>query len=489
MNITIQKAKNEEETAVIDGHFLHSNYAPKKEAERFVENLKLPYQPSSIIITEAGLSYSAEFLRKKYPGIKIGVIRYTDFFNSYNSNFDFVLTYYDHPDFEAYLERQLNEEDLLTSFFTPWPASSQIFTETDNKVWNAIKASMLRAKTILITRQYFEKKWFLNSCTFIKNISSVISFTDRIEKDVLIISSGPSLLPFIKLIQENQNRYFIICLSSAISVCLKNGIMPDLCMSTDGGYWAGQHLKALYKNSIPLAMPPEAYCPNKLLSKLEILPLDYGDGPSSEILGQTKLPSLKALRNGTISGTALSFAAMYFTGSVYFAGLDMACRKGYQHSQPNQLEFNSCLNDNRIKNKATRLSRSELTNGSLDIYRDWFINNPVKDGQRNFYRLINPEDRNNNLGWIKDIDTKTFFDLIKDNKNCKAFTYKLQPKQADTDEILKLLSDSKACEKWKRQFFPLDYIQLSHNPSNTEVNDKIEKEWKQLKEKAEKILK
>ena len=39
MKITIQKAKNGEDTATADGHFLHSNYAPVKEAQRFVENL------------------------------------------------------------------------------------------------------------------------------------------------------------------------------------------------------------------------------------------------------------------------------------------------------------------------------------------------------------------------------------------------------------------------------------------------------------------
>ena len=56
MKVTIQKAKNGEDTALIDGHFLHSNYAPVKEAERFVENLTIPYSASSIIIIEPGLS-------------------------------------------------------------------------------------------------------------------------------------------------------------------------------------------------------------------------------------------------------------------------------------------------------------------------------------------------------------------------------------------------------------------------------------------------
>ena len=72
MKITIQKAKNGEDTATADGHFLHSNYAPVKEAQRFVENLKLPYNPSSIIITEPGLSYITPFLRERFTEIKIG---------------------------------------------------------------------------------------------------------------------------------------------------------------------------------------------------------------------------------------------------------------------------------------------------------------------------------------------------------------------------------------------------------------------------------
>ena len=91
MKITIQKAKNGEDTATADGHFLHSNYAPVKEAQRFVENLKLPYYPSSIIITEPGLSYIIPFIKEKYAGIKIGAVRYTKDFSAYNTDFDFVL--------------------------------------------------------------------------------------------------------------------------------------------------------------------------------------------------------------------------------------------------------------------------------------------------------------------------------------------------------------------------------------------------------------
>ena len=488
MKIIIQKAKNDEETASVDGHFLHSNYAPVKEAQRFADNLTIPYTPSAIIITEPGLSYLADILKEKFPFSKIGAIRYCDAFNSYNSSFDFVLNYYEHKNFEAFLEASLSEEILLTTFFVSWPASAQIFTEEEKAVWNAIKASMQRAKTLLITRQYFEKKWLLNSLHFIKNIKSAISFNEKINKDALIISSGPSLNPFIPLIKENQNKFFIICLSSAITVCLKNNIRPDLCMTTDGGFWAGQHLKALNKTSIPLAIASEAYCPAAILSKLSLLPLDYGDGISSNIMKASNISSKAALRNGTVSVTALSFAAQYCTKDIYLCGLDMACQKGFQHSQPNQLEINSSLKDNRIKTKTLRLTRSELTNGSLDIYKDWFINNPLKSDNRKTYRLIQEKDKKNSLGWIKDINLEDFEETVKKITASQPVTFKNENTKADTAAVIKLFTESSENENWKKLLFPLDYVQLSHNPDNKEIQNKIDKEWETLKKSAEKIL-
>ena len=490
MQITIQEAKNGELTARAENHFLHSNYAPLKEAERFVENLTIPYEPSKIIVTEPALSYIAPLLKKKFPKAKLGAIRYYSNFTSYNKDFDFVLNYFEHKNFETYLESIFTEEDLLTSYFTSWSPSSQIFKDEDTLVWNAIKAAMLRAKTLLITRQYFEKKWFLNSCTFIKNLQTSVSLNTPVNKDALIISSGPSLIPYIDTIKENQNKFFIICLSSAISVCIKNGIKPDLCMSTDGGYWAGEHLKVLYKNDIPLAMPAEAYCKASLTRKLSILPLNYEDGISSSLLEVTNIKTLKAVRNGTVSGTALLFAYTYCRKNIYLCGMDMASQKGFQHAQPNQLELNSAILDNRIKSKMTRLSKAGLGGGSLDIYKDWFINNPLDTKERKIYRLIEKENRQNSLGWIKDIGLKDFEIFISKINDTKADSVQLKKElvKIKFKDAVKILSDNTKTNVFKQQFFPLDYVQALHDPQNKDILVKIENEWKQLKEKAERIL-
>ena len=489
MQIQILKAKNGEDTASVDGHFLHSNYAPKKEAERFVENLKLPYTPSSIIISEPALSYIAEYLRKKFPGIKLGVIRYNSFFSSYNSAFDFVLDFYSHSDFETYLETKLSEEELLTAFFVSWTPSAQIFKDEDKNVWLAIKAAMERAKTLLITRQYFEKKWFLNSCKFLKNLHTVVNFQGLIEKDLLIISSGPSLRPYLQFIRENQNSFFIICLSSAISLCLANKIIPDLCMTSDGGFWAGEHLKKLKKYDIALAMPAEAYCPQELFSHLKILPLKYGEGISKELMEAAELNCKNAVRNGTVSGTALLFGIQYFTKNIFMCGLDMAPQTGYQHTQPNELETNSAAKDFRLSTKEGRLARAELAGSSLDIYRSWFSGTHFKlDNGRGLYRLIEKENRKNNLGEIKDINLDTFRNMLSPTSKKQDFFTERINYNFSRSNILKLFNDSKRTDEWKKQLFPLDYVLLSHNPSSSETLEKIETEWKQLKKKAEDIL-
>ena len=316
----------------------------------------------------------------------------------------------------------------------------------------------------------------------------MVSFTAPIQKDTLIIASGPSLKPYLDFIKENQNSFFIICLSSAISACIKNNIIPDLCMTTDGGYWAGQHLKKLRKIDIPLAMPAEAFCPKALLAEHKILPLIYDDGISKDLLYTQSLECKKAVRNGTVSGTALLFALQYCTGNLYFCGLDMAPQKGFQHCQPNELDSNAALNDSRLSCKETRYALAGLPGGSLDIYLEWFRSFQLPAGNRRVYRVIEKSNRKNSLGQIQDIDLKEFSAIYNKEDSKPNFITVSAVTDKNITQAIELLESEELVEKWKKQLFPLDYVQLSHNPSNTEIQNKIITEWDKLKQKVKEIL-
>ena len=92
---------------------------------------------------------------------------------------------------------------------------------------------------------------------------------------------------------------------------------------------------------------------------------------------------------------------------------------------------------------------------------------------------------------------KNDFQSIKDSKNIdhiefddkvKDFSFTNLNLQKNSDFNLESFFDDKKTEKWKKQIFPLDYVQLSHNPANLSIKEKIDNEWKQLKNKAVNIL-
>ena len=491
MNISIQKAKNGEDTALAENHFLHSNYAPSKEAERYVANLNIPFEPKVIVVCEPALSYIAEPLRKKYPDIKIGVIRYTDFFAKYNINFDFVINLFENINLENTLTRLFSEEILLSVYFAPWQASGIIFPEQDKYCWRSIKNALERAKTLLVTRQYFEKKWLINTANFLRYIQYPIYLNKIIEKPVLIISSGPSLKDSLKIIKFYRNTFFVIALSSALSPCLTNKIIPDLCITSDGGFWAGEHLKKLHQNKIFLSLPGEALCPKSILNKSKVLPLVYDDGISYELTKASGLKCLKAVRNGTISGTALLWAISNSSKEIYFTGLDMASQKGFQHTQPNELEINSSVKDSRINTKEKRLSISQFGGSSLEIYRKWFESFDFNITGKKIFRIINPGIKQNTLGSIIDLSISDFENQIKnlkvsENNDNYFVTQTLNEKPYFLAK--KYFEENLTNEEWKKQLFPLDYVLLSHNPSNSEARHKIDCEYEKICKKILRIL-
>lgn len=488
MNVTFQKAKNGENTALIGNLYLHSSYNPQKEAQRFVENIQAPFLPDVIILIEPCLSYILGYLRKRFPNTKIGAIRFSPSFNDFNSDFDFVLNYFSiEESFSQTLLNYLGEEKLLTTLFLSWEPAAKAFPEQNNSIWHLIKSSLENARTLLITRQYFEKKWLTNSFNFFSNITNTISLEKKIDLPVLIIASGFSFTKNIHLVKDSQNCFFIICLSSALKVCLENNIKPDLVLSTDGGYWAGQHLKSLNNSNIPLGITPESYCPKSILKNNLILPLNYTDGLSSLISSFTNISFLEAKRNGTISGTALEFAVKYFTTDIYFMGLDLANHKGFQHAQDNELELNNTLTDNRINTRDKRLYRSECNSSSMEIYLNWFISYNNKN--RKIYRVIETQYRKNDLHSILDIDLQQFTKItsklsISDKKDL----YEPGDFTINRENFNNFLNTSFFENSTKQSLYPLEYVYLKHDPENSEIIKRIEKNHKLLYKKLWKII-
>ena len=500
MNVEFSLSKDGNKTFCADKVFFHSTYSPEKEAQRFVDSTDFPYNPKIIFFIEPGLSYCAPLLKKRYPVAKIICLRLFDKSISFSdeAEWDAVIPL-DAARLESlnqFLIDTFGEEKLLSSALLIWKPAQNLFEQQIQIFIKEYKQTLEECKTLLVTRQFFEKKWLLNSCSFISNIKKQIS-KNRIktEKPVVVCASGPSLKPCIPILKQNTDKLFIICLSSAVPVLLNNSIIPDIVLTTDGGYWAGEHLKELKKhNDITLAAPVEAFIPKVILRKNPVITLKYNDSSSfisNSIIEKSGLNSFEAVRNPTVSGTAFYFANSITTGKVYFLGLDLNGQKGFQHSQPNEIEKDNSIFDTRIKPNTQRNTASYLNSGSLKIYQNWFMGLPANETGRTV-RVIDGELKNNSLGNIKDISS-TEFEKELEQGNClsKHETFSFEEySPANKSEIFEYILSSLKTQKWQAQLFPADFISINNCISEEEkqkAQERLEEKVKLLEHKIRKL--
>lgn len=492
-------AKNQEKTVKVNDILLHSFYSPTKEAQKFVQSQEISYNFNKIFVLEPGLGYCIPFLKQQFPKKEIYVIKFINEIPLLESDckiinfFDFNTT----SDFENFFYNNFTEIDLLSAAFISWYASEKIFYEIYTCVWQSIKTVLDRSKSVLITRGYFEKKWLKNSCNNLKYINSVIKVTKKTDLPVLITASGPSLKKLIPFLKQNQNNFFIICVSSAITPLFYNNIVPDLCISTDGGFWAGEHLN-FYDNkrtSTPLAISLESFCKKNILMNSCILPLTYNDGLSHELEIFTSISFFNAERNGTVSGTALKLALNISTNNIYLCGLDLHNTKGFQHLKPNRIEITKLINSNKINSLQKNLIGSEFNSGSLKTYENWF--QMQSNSKKNIFRII--DEPKNSLNKIKDISINDFINFeinekAVSNKNIFSEIIKINKndKEKYLRKIIDFINSNYKTEKWISNIFPLDYVSLLHCKNSDEkdkILEKINNKNRKLVDNLNKILK
>ncbi|MBQ0004209.1 MAG: DUF115 domain-containing protein, partial [Treponema sp.] len=401
MLLEYSKAKNESLTCKYNNIFLHSSYNPQNESFRFAETVNPGFIPENIIVIEPALSYCKIDLEKKFPSSKLSAIRIiSDIKNEISFDKEFIFKNYSQLKNELF--NYFGETGLLNSFFITWPPAAKCFSEKDNEIWILIKELLKECQNILATRQFFSKRWIKNEIKFLSCISKC-SKINKVDVPVFITASGPSLKNCLSFLKENQNNFFIIACSSSIKALLNNKIIPDLCISTDGGFWAKKHLYELIKYpQIKLALTMESNVSSRLFKSNTIIPLAYCDNYDNSIFDNFHISYNKAVRNGTISGTALELALSLTDKEIYFAGLDLEASKGFVHTAPNELEIENSIKDNKLKTCDTRLFSQGLESTQLEIYRNWFISNsekftsPVR--KSNVYRVFSNHNFRHSLG-------------------------------------------------------------------------------------------
>ena len=480
--IIYYNAKNGQETCSINNINIHSSYNPEKEAERFVNLIEATINPSIIFITEPGFSYCAKYLRQRFPNSKLIAIRYTNLFNKYDNQWDLCLYFCEitnENELKTKFYELFSDEEICSAIFLSWQPSSKVFVENESIVWKLIKDIVIKSRTVLFTRSYFSSRWMLNQINFCKHLKTIYSIKKG-TCNIAITASGPSLKSSLPYIKQNRKNFFLIAVSSSIVTLINSQIIPDLIITTDGGWWAKKHLECFKEFNIPIAIPCEANIQKEYFSTQKIIPLSYSDGIDSKLLQTCNIQAIPAVRNGTVSGTALDLALSITKGKIYFFGLDLSTTKGFQHSQPNMLETFNAPFDYKIATKEQRIFKSELNCDSLKIYEEWFKIKSEKVYDRVF-RVSNNYPYSNQLGKIADININQV--ELNNDIDIKIFKQNITLTNI-TEKIKKYIQTNSSTDEWKKELFPTEYIACKKAISKDE---QTEKEL-QLHNKNEKLI-
>lgn len=494
--IEFLSARNGQETCRLEKKYFHSAYNPENEARSFVSSINLDFNPSCIVIIEPALSYCAPFLRQKFPKSKLYALRLTEAFAKTDSLWDKVFSWKE-SNFSQELFSAIGEEELLSAGFFAWPGSKNIFDIQTSLAWQGIKDAVLLARDVMNTRAHFSERWLLNSARFFCGLDKYC-IPERTGKNILVAASGPSLEESIRYIKEYRPFFYLICVSSALSVLLFNKIHPDMVISTDGGYWAKKHLEIhrkdleLLKDTV-LAIPDEACCPAMLLRKLKVLPLFYPGSAGETVYKTLGIKAFPALRNGTVSGTAAALALSSTSRNVYFCGLDLSPSHSFQHTNPNALENRAMNSDRRLATKETRQTASRFSSeGSLSLYRNWFKSQPESFYSRVF-RLHAKEKFQFSLLPVKDELWEDIVLKLRLPEPERAVIAERQsvPLNERKEKVLESFDAVLSSKKFTAEIFPLEALMERRAKTEKERNtalEKMETKKQSLKEKIRRIL-
>lgn len=496
--IYFEKAKNGSPTCRTEGQYLHSKYNPQDEAEKFIQSLRPDFNPFCIIIAGPCLSYCIEPLQKRFASVPLYAVQYASRFTEKTEdialprsavwNAVFCTEQKNAHQLAEHMFDVLGEQLIFGAFFAAWPPAERIFADQSGIFWQAVKLMLQKSRDVLATRAFFSRTWLKNTVRFFIRARHICGI-EKGEKPVLAAASGPSLQTSIPYIKKYRNSFFLLGLSSAVPALAENGIYPDLCISTDGGFYAEAHLRILEKLfaqgiSLPLAVSAESRINSPLSEHLPLIPLCYGDGIESLLFDYCGIPAVHALRNGSVSGTAAGLALSLTSGPVYFCGLDLESGSGYKHTQPNMLEKNDELGDNRLRTQLSRLSVP--SDGALDIYRAWFSSRSEAFSKRLFRLCVQPYRKT--LGAIRDSAWENIKDALASYTKQKApLVYTITHKTIGENKKKvcgflyaeqKLIAEKKDCARsiqWYENCAPLTYLSSLKYPESPEFKAETDK--------------
>ncbi len=349
LEIIYLQTKNEKPNAKVNGYYLHSNYNPEAEAEKYINN---NYKEGYLnILFGYGLGYIANAIAKKYDNTDILV--YDPLFSSLNiENKDEIEgVFLDLQDFCKRSEDYIAEYDRKVNILLS-PNYDKIFDKEYKEFLDYIRHIQIEDIVNENTIRFFGDLWqenYIMNLHYVHKDLSLKELYNKYDCPVILASGGPSLTKQLPLLKKIKDKCLIISAGSTINSLLAADIIPDYVVTMDGGESNYLHFKNIKNWDFDLIYGlGNAWKIERDFKGNRYSFCFYGEDSIQkrikEGLGKD-LPMLST--GGTVAITALEVASKISTGPIAIIGQDLAYTDNKSHAENNKRY--SKLNDEFYK--------------------------------------------------------------------------------------------------------------------------------------------
>lgn len=337
LDIIYLKTKNEKPNAKVNGYFLHSNYNPVAEADKYINtNYKEGYIN---ILFGFGLGYIANAIAKKYSNTDILV--YDPIFNhlTFEDKENIEGVFSDFEDFckrsESYIADFDRKVNILVS-----PNYDKIFEREYKELLDFIRHIQIEDIVNENTIRFFGDLWqenYIMNLQYVSNDSSLKELFNKYDCPVVLASGGPSLTKQLPLLKKIRDKCLIISAGSTINSLLAADIVPDYVVTMDGGESNYLHFKNIKNNDFDLIYGlGNAWQIERDFKGKRYSFCFYGEDSIQKRINDglgKDLPMLST--GGTVAITALEVASKISAGPIAIIGQDLAYTDNKSHAENN----------------------------------------------------------------------------------------------------------------------------------------------------------
>jgi hypothetical protein len=250
-------------------------------------------------------------------------------------------------DLRTFLRSELSEREIHGLLILEWPPSARAFPLQARDAARAVEQTVREIAGGVVTAAAFSRLWLDN--LFANFLSAQTWYRLKPHhQPIVIAASGPSLRKAFPLISENRNKVYLIALPSSLQALAAHGLVPDLVITVDPGYWAQGHLHPLVRlQDTPVAMPLVAARGIWRYRTRAVL-ISSASFIEQELFRTSGISPLEISDTGTVAATAYRLSLQITDGPVVFAGLDLAHNGLAEHVHPHPFDTVFELRTNRI---------------------------------------------------------------------------------------------------------------------------------------------